>query len=63
MTGKMKRCPFCGGEPSLSFNNLLRITFVRCYRCGVNASFITHEKKADTIRCWNRRENDKRTLQ
>ena len=47
----------------MSFNNLLRITFVRCYRCGVNASFITHEKKADTIRCWNRRENDKRTLQ
>lgn len=51
MSGDLRECPFCGGEPA-SISRLGRIPFVECSKCAIEISGAT---EARAITAWNTR--------
>lgn len=49
---ELKPCPFCGGKAEME--DVGRLYFVRCRRCGVNQDHLYHSKQA-AVKAWNRR--------
>lgn len=54
---KLKRCPFCGGEASLSDepDKYYKYT-VYCTKCGIRT--LSEHIESIAIHAWNRREKD-----
>lgn len=65
---KLRECPFCGGEASVSqgcslFEKSQQYEFVSCELCGGRTSKFFHcqygiEARNEAINAWNRRAND-----
>ena len=51
---KLKRCPFCGGEPELWHNKTWDYV-VRCTICGARTRQ-HHDNDAGAIIAWNQRD-------
>ena len=54
---KLKPCPFCGSEVSLSscdqYDSFEDLYWVKCYECG--AEIESYGNESDAIKAWNRR--------
>lgn len=51
--GKLKACPFCGGEAKLTAYNGGYFNGVDCSKCGVHGT-VRHNAE-DAIAAWNKR--------
>ena len=54
-----KPCPFCGSlsiEIMKGEGRASHITFIKCYGCGLVASFHGKERYTETVSAWNQRE-------
>lgn len=55
MTEKMKKCPFCGGEPQMLKGFIKGITMIVCSECKATVSFGGQESCEASLKAWNRR--------
>ena len=57
---KLKKCPFCGGEPEIRHGGLAFMASVACRNCGAEVRSIDESPslvELQAIEKWNRREN------
>ena len=55
MTDELKKCPFCGSEAELNFQELYGY-FVSCPKCLARSRALM--RKQNAIDAWNRRANN-----
>lgn len=62
---KLKPCPFCGGDGSLTIDAVEKTVCGSCWTCGARGSDVWYkgdwpsvEEGEKAIRAWNRRVND-----
>lgn len=54
---ELKKCPFCGGEAMLIYDEILKGWFVCCgnINCKIEPHSWYYDAKEDAIEAWNRR--------
>ena len=59
MVEKLKKCPFCGGEPEIRHGGLAFMASVACRNCGAEVRSIDENPslvELQAIEKWNRRK-------